>query len=154
MLGEVYGWGGSLDSRDCSMMVHDIFACFGICLPKDTTGLQSLTGMDIFMDLTSYSKEEKEQICRHVVEKVNELEVDEVPIPIMHNIVESALEQVKPVVAKSYRDYRNYKQDFVQMLDEVYKKSQSIMYIGDKENSNTDSALVPSLIHISEPTRH
>ena len=24
----------------------------------------------------------------------------------------------------------------------VYKKSQSIMYIGDKENSNTDSALV------------
>lgn len=28
------------------------------------------------------------------------------------------------------------------MLDEVYKKSQSIMYIGDKENSNTDSALV------------
>ena len=46
------------------------------------------------------------------------------------------------MVAKSYRDYRNYKQDFVQMLDEVYKKSQSIMYIGDKENSNTDSALV------------
>ncbi|MGN1231402.1 MAG: anaerobic ribonucleoside-triphosphate reductase, partial [Anaerotignum sp.] len=45
-------------------------------------------------------------------------------------------------VAKSYRDYRNYKQDFVKMLDEVYKKSQSIMYIGDKENSNTDSALV------------
>ena len=45
-------------------------------------------------------------------------------------------------MAKSYRDYRNYKQDFVQMLDDVYKKSQSIMYIGDKENSNTDSALV------------
>ena len=28
------------------------------------------------------------------------------------------------------------------MLDEVYTKSQSIMYIGDKENANTDSALV------------
>ena len=94
------------------------------------------------MDLTSYSKEEKEQICQYVVDKVNELEVDEVPIPIMHNIVESALEQVKPIVAKSYRDYRNYKQDFVRMLDDVYKKSQSIMYIGDKENANTDSALV------------
>ena len=60
----------------------------------------------------------------------------------MHNIVEGALERVNPQVAKSYRDYRNYKQDFVQMLDEVYIKSQSIMYIGDKENSNTDSALV------------
>ena len=28
------------------------------------------------------------------------------------------------------------------MLDDVYKKSQSIMYVGDKENANTDSALV------------
>ena len=53
---------------------------------------------------------------------------------------EGALDKVNPLVAKSYRDYRNYKQDFVRMLDDVYKKSQSIMYIGDKENSNTDSA--------------
>ena len=44
---------------------------------------------------------------------------------------------MRPEVAKSYRDYRNYKQDFVGMLDSVYQKSQSIMYIGDKENSNT-----------------
>ncbi len=36
---------------------------------------------------------------------------------------------------------RNYKQDFVRMMDDVYKKSQSIMYVGDKENANTDSAL-------------
>lgn len=56
----------------------------------------------------------------------------EIQIPEMHNIVEGALEKVNPIVAKSYRDYRNYKQDFVQMLDEVYKKSQSIMYIGTK----------------------
>ena len=102
----------------------------------------SAVGKSAYRALTKFTREEKEQICRHVVEKVNELEVDEVPIPIMHNIVESALEQVKPVVAKSYRDYRNYKQDFVRMLDDVYKKSQSIMYIGDKENANTDSALV------------
>ena len=52
------------------------------------------------------------------------------------------MSRCSPEVAKSYRDYRNYKQDFVGMLDSVYQKSQSIMYIGDKENSNTDSALV------------
>lgn len=92
--------------------------------------------------LTRFTGEEEGNICRYVIEKVNEMGVDEIPIPVMHNIVESALEQVKPVVAKSYRDYRNYKQDFVRMLDDVYKKSQSIMYIGDKENANTDSALV------------
>lgn len=99
-------------------------------------------GKSAYRALTKFSPEEKKDICRYVVEKVDELDSNEVPIPIMHNIVESALEKVKPVVAKSYRDYRNYKQDFVRMLDDVYKKSQSIMYVGDKENANTDSALV------------
>ncbi len=99
-------------------------------------------GKSAYRALTKFTQEEECHICQYVVDKVNELEQDEIPIPIMHNIVESALEQVKPVVAKSYRDYRNYKQDFVRMLDDVYKKSQSIMYIGDKENANTDSALV------------
>ena len=99
-------------------------------------------GKSAYRALTKFNDEEKDRICRYVVEKVDELEQDEIPIPIMHNIVESALEQVKPIVAKSYRDYRNYKQDFVRMMDDVYKKSQSIMYIGDKENANTDSALV------------
>lgn len=99
-------------------------------------------GKSAYRALTRFTEEEKEIICIHVVEKIDELGYTEVPIAMMHNIVESALERVKPVVAKSYRNYRNYKQDFVRMLDDVYKKSQSIMYIGDKENSNTDSALV------------
>lgn len=99
-------------------------------------------GKSAYRALTKFTEEEKNHICEYVVEKVNELEEDKIPIPIMHNIVESALEDVKPIVAKSYRDYRNYKQDFVRMMDDVYKKSQSIMYVGDKENANTDSALV------------
>ncbi len=99
-------------------------------------------GKSAYRALTKFSDEDKRHICAYVVSKVDEMETDEVPIPIMHNIVESALEQVKPLVAKSYRDYRNYKQDFVRMMDDVYKKSQSIMYVGDKENANTDSALV------------
>ena len=99
-------------------------------------------GKSAYRALTKFTEKEKEYICQNVVNRINDLEVDEIPIPVMHNIVESALEDVKPIVAKSYRDYRNYKQDFVRMLDDVYKKSQSIMYIGDKENANTDSALV------------
>lgn len=92
--------------------------------------------------LVKFTDEELNFICQFVEEKVADMQLQEVQIAQMHNIVEGALEKVNPIVAKSYRDYRNYKQDFVQMLDEVYKKSQSIMYIGDKENSNTDSALV------------
>lgn len=102
----------------------------------------SAVGKSAYRALTEFTEDEKKQICQYVVDKVNEINKSEIPIPVMHNIVESALEQVKPVVAKSYRDYRNYKQDFVRMLDDVYMKSQSIMYVGDKENANTDSALV------------
>ncbi|MDD6484800.1 MAG: anaerobic ribonucleoside-triphosphate reductase [Clostridiales bacterium] len=92
--------------------------------------------------LVKFTAAEEQSICLFVEEEVKRLGRNEVKISEMHNIVEGALDRVNPKVAKSYRDYRNYKQDFVAMLDEVYKKSQSIMYIGDKENSNTDSALV------------
>ncbi len=92
--------------------------------------------------LYEFTKEEINSICKYVEDYVNQMNTSEIQIGQMHNMVEAALERVRPEVAKSYRDYRNYKQDFVGMLDSVYKKSQSIMYIGDKENSNTDSALV------------
>ena len=81
-------------------------------------------------------------ICEYAKEKAKERSKDGITIPEMHNIVEGALDKVNPAVAKSYRDYRNYKQDFIHMMDEVYTKSQSIRYIGDKSNANTDSALV------------
>ena len=89
-----------------------------------------------------FTPDELNFICKYVTDKAQEYGEDEIPIAKMHNIVEGALEATNPAVAKSYKDYRNYKQDFVHMLDEVYVKSQSIMYIGDKENSNSDSALV------------
>ena len=99
-------------------------------------------GKSAYRALTKFTPEEKEQICECVISHIDALESTQVPISVMHNIVENALEQVRHIVAKSYRDYRNYKQDFVRMLDDVYKKSQAIMYVGDKENSNADSALV------------
>jgi len=92
--------------------------------------------------LITFTDEEIQKICIFVDSRVLNMGKDKIHIAEMHNIVEGALDQVNPVVAKSYRDYRNYKQDFVHMLDEVYQKSQAIMYIGDKENSNSDSALV------------
>lgn len=92
--------------------------------------------------LYKFKEGEEAQICDFVEARVKDFNSNEITISQMHNVVEGALDAINPKVAKSYRDYRNYKQDFVAMLDEVYKKSQSIMYIGDKENSNTDSALV------------
>lgn len=95
-----------------------------------------------FRAMEEFTEADQEEICRRVIYEVDSLGNTELTIPMMHNIVEKVLESIRPKVAKSYRDYRNYKQDFVHMLDDVYNKTQSIMYIGDKENSNTDSALV------------
>ena len=81
-------------------------------------------------------------ICNFVANKINEMGTDSITMLEMHSIVECALQQIDPQVALSYRNYRNYKQDFVGMLDKVYQESQRIMYLGDKENSNIDSTLV------------
>ena len=60
----------------------------------------------------------------------------------VHSFVEASLEQINPIVARSYREYRDYKKEIVHILDKVYKKAQVITYIGDKECANMDSALV------------
>ena len=60
----------------------------------------------------------------------------------LHSCCEAALEQVNPLVAKSYREYRDYRKEIIHILDKVYKKAQVITYIGDKECANMDSALV------------
>lgn len=80
-------------------------------------------------------------ICERAEKKAEEMG-ESIPVMEMHNIVEETLDGIKPEVAKSYRDYRNYKHDFVHMMDDVYTKSQAIRYIGDKSNSNADSTLV------------
>ena len=92
--------------------------------------------------LIELNSDEIEKICTYVNKNVVQLNKDSINILEIHNIVESALEEINPKVAQSYRNYRNYKTDFVHMLDKVFQESQKIMYIGDKENSNADSALV------------
>jgi len=108
----------------------------------DVSKVTKAVNKSAYRAMVEFTESDLNFISGFVEAKVRSRTTKEVPISEMHNIVESALDNTNPLVAKSYRDYRNYKQDFVHMLDEVYKKSQSIMYIGDKENSNTDSALV------------
>lgn len=65
-----------------------------------------------------------------------------VDVPTMHKLVEMALDEVNPSVAQSYRSYRNYKQNFVGIVDKVHRDMNAVAYRGDKSNSNTDSKLV------------
>ena len=92
--------------------------------------------------MITLSEEVKEKIADSVKYKLMEKGEEKYPIELVHNLVENALEEFSPETAKSYKDYRNYKQDFVHMMDEVFEASQHIRFIGDKENSNSDSSLV------------
>ena len=98
--------------------------------------------------LIELTDEEKSKIRNHVIQNVLAHDFQELPIATVHKLVESALEDVNPKVAKSYKDYRNYKKEFVHMMDEVYTKSQSIRYIGDRSNANTDIELVSTKISL------
>ena len=94
--------------------------------------------------MVTLSEDDWNVFIDNVESKIEEFDMDQVSIYDMHKIVELSLDDTFPTVAKSYRDYRNYKQDFVHIMDDVFKKSQTIRYIGDRSNANTDSALVPT----------
>lgn len=88
--------------------------------------------------LVQLTEEDFDLICDTVEKSV----VDGMAVEVIHNIVETTLDEFFPAVAKSYKEYRNYKKDFVTLMDKVYSKAQKINYLGDKDNANTDSALV------------
>lgn len=64
------------------------------------------------------------------------------PVSTIHNMVEVALDNINPIVAKSYREFRDNRNAFAAMLDKVYNKKLSLAFIGDRSNANADSALV------------
>lgn len=57
-------------------------------------------------------------------------------------MVEVALDKINSDVARSYREYRDNRNQFASMLDKVYSKKLSLNFVGDRSNANSDSALV------------
>ena len=61
LLGDRYGWAGSFNANDCSGMVHEIFACFGLVFPRASVTQQNATGMKR-VDTSDMSADEKETL--------------------------------------------------------------------------------------------
>ncbi|MCC8193500.1 MAG: SH3 domain-containing protein [Deltaproteobacteria bacterium] len=57
MMGQPYGWGGLFGQRDCSAAMHDLFAPFGVWLPRNSR-VQGRMGERI--DLAGLSPDQKE----------------------------------------------------------------------------------------------
>ena len=94
--------------------------------------------------LDNLNDNDYQRICENVMFHIKEQYPNEGNIPVsqMHSIVEKTLMELYPNSGEAYRQYRNYKVDFVRMLDDVYQKSQTLRYIGDVSNANTDSTMV------------
>jgi hypothetical protein len=66
LINEAYGWGGLYQNRDCSAMLKDLFAPFGLWLPRHSADQAKEVGT--FIDLQKFSPEEKESmILKHGV---------------------------------------------------------------------------------------
>jgi len=59
LINEPYGWGGLYQNRDCSAMLKDLFAPFGIWLPRYSGDQAREVGH--FIDLSTLSRQEKEK---------------------------------------------------------------------------------------------
>ncbi len=77
-----------------------------------------------------------------VTELIKQLNIDEINVFDIHNIVIDALFEVEPLVAHSYKSYREYKIKNNNMFDEIKKESEYIMYEVDRENANSNSSLI------------
>lgn len=123
------------------MKIKDIYV-----IKKDGTK-QSFDGEKIVRAINASAKrigeilsaEDEERTVELVLKNIHEAEV---PILTMHSLVEKALDEVNPKVAKCYRDYRNYKTDMARMLAEVNGEADKVLFGVDRSNANSDGNLV------------
>lgn len=92
------------------------------------------------------TEDQESSICNIVYNMILEKDPFNVaPIPVnnIHNYVEKALDVVAPEVAKSYKDYRNYKKEFVySTIHDIEKQIHSMLTEVDRSNSNSNTRYI------------
>lgn len=68
-----------------------------------------------------------------------------VDVKDVHAYVEEALREVCPEVAQCYMDYRSLSRKWAKIMDNIFRKSSKLLFLGDKSNSNADSALASTI---------
>ena len=90
--------------------------------------------------MTTLTQEQEDYVVNKVYSQCSETN-DNIKVVDLHKMVELALMEVDVKVGEAYRSYRNYKTDLVHMFDKFFQQAHTILYQGDKENSNADSSL-------------
>lgn len=67
----------------------------------------------------------------------------EISVETLHSLVERTLEDINPRVAKSYKDYRNYKKEFVHgVIDDIELQTTRTLTDVDRSNSNSNTRYI------------
>ena len=89
------------------------------------------------------SDDEARMVSSYVYDKLNESDDECFCVSYLHKLVEKSLDDLGfNDVSRSYKDYRNYKMDYIKMMNAVDRKTRQLKYQDDKSNANTDSSLV------------
>jgi len=64
-LGDTYGWGGMLDSVDCSALVRNVYKCFGLEMPRNTSWQKEVPGT--CLNVAEYDNETKTTLISQCV---------------------------------------------------------------------------------------
>lgn len=108
----------------------------------DSTKIKNAVSKSANRVLIKLNENEYDKITYKIVSFLILNAIEEVSVEDLHLMVERSTSLVNKEVAESYRSYRNYKKTLHEMTDEVWNRTQTILYRGDKENSNADSTLV------------
>lgn len=111
----------------------------GTVVPFDESKIKSAIQKSADRVCITLTDKQKQKVCDYVK---GCLTLEETPVSVIHNLVETALDSISPKVAKSYREYRDNKASFANMLDRVYNKKLGLNFIGDRSNANSDSAII------------
>ena len=88
------------------------------------------------------SDQEECEVIALVESEIARMADNVVPVEEMHSIVISSLEEVRRDVAKSYREYHDWRKEELRQLEEDDRECQSIQFGLEKSNANADSTLV------------
>lgn len=68
---------------------------------------------------------------------------DDIKTKELHTIVIQCLKSIgRGDVAKSYQEYRDYKNTYAKAWEEMKETTDAILFLGDRENANFDSSLI------------
>lgn len=91
---------------------------------------------------TALSDQELAKLIAIIEKRIYERTDNVIPVEVVHSLVEMALDEVRPDVAASYKDYRNWVKNYARKMAEIDKQCRALQFLGDKSNANSDAQLV------------